>query len=91
MRKLFPLFLLLSLFSSAQTAPSIAQRRAAHLRHGINLSEWFAQVYDKKGYTREHFETWTTAEDIALIKSMGFDHVRLSSESGTHDAPQSSQ
>jgi endoglucanase len=57
---------------------SIAQHRAAHLRRGINLSEWFAQVYDPKGYTKEHFETWTTADDIALIKSMGFDHVRLS-------------
>ena len=54
------------------------QRRAAHLRHGINLSEWFAQVYDQKGYTKEHFETWTTAQDIALIKAMAFDHVRLS-------------
>jgi len=52
--------------------------RAQHLRRGINLSEWFAQVWDQRGYTREHFETWTTAEDIALIKSMGFDHVRLS-------------
>ncbi|HEX4542301.1 MAG TPA: glycoside hydrolase family 5 protein [Candidatus Acidoferrum sp.] len=52
--------------------------RARHLRHGINLSEWFAQVYDQKGYTKEHFETWTTAQDIALIKAMGFDHVRLS-------------
>ncbi len=48
------------------------------MRHGINASEWFAQVYDPKGYTKEHFETWNTAEDIALIKSMGFDHVRLS-------------
>jgi aryl-phospho-beta-D-glucosidase BglC (GH1 family) len=48
-----------------------------HLRHGINASEWFAQVYDKRGYTKEHFQSWTTAEDIALIKSMGFDHVRL--------------
>src|SRR5882672_1082493 len=57
---------------------SAAFARAQHLRHGINLSEWFAQVWDKRGYTREHFETWTTAEDIALIKSMGFDHVRLS-------------
>src|SRR5437868_11028841 len=64
----------------AQTSQgsSLAQRRAAHLRHGINLSEWFAQVYDPKGYTKEHFETWTTAQDIALIKSAGFDHVRLS-------------
>ena len=78
MRKLLPLFLLLSLYSFSQTNISVAQRRAAHLRHGINLSEWFAQVYDKKGYTKEHFETWTTGEDIALIKSMGFDHVRLS-------------
>ena len=56
----------------------LAERRAAHLRHGINLSEWFAQVYDQKGYTKEHFETWTTAQDIALIKAMQFDHVRLS-------------
>jgi aryl-phospho-beta-D-glucosidase BglC (GH1 family) len=50
----------------------------AHLRRGINTSAWFAQVYDQRGYTREHFQAWTTAEDIALIKSMGFDHVRLS-------------
>ena len=50
----------------------------AHLRHGINLSAWFAQVYDPKGYTKEHFESWTTSADIALIKSAGFDHVRLS-------------
>src|SRR5260370_8651380 len=56
---------------------SLAHRRAAHLRYGINLSEWFAQVYDPKGYTKEHFETWTTAQDIALIKAMNFDHVRL--------------
>jgi aryl-phospho-beta-D-glucosidase BglC (GH1 family) len=35
-------------------------------------------VYDKRGYTAEHFQAWTTADDIALIKSMGFDHVRLS-------------
>src|SRR5438876_3622370 len=57
---------------------SAAFVRAQHLRRGINLSEWFAQVWDKRGYTREHFESWNTVEDIALIKSMGFDHVRLS-------------
>jgi endoglucanase len=62
---------------SAQDA-TLAARRATHLRYGINLSEWFAQVYDPKGYTKEHFETWTTAQDIALIKAMNFDHVRLS-------------
>jgi len=61
---------------------SVPASRLAHLRHGINLSEWFAQVYDPKGYTKEHFETWTTATDIALIKSAGFDHVRLSVNPG---------
>jgi endoglucanase len=55
-----------------------AMRRAGNLRHGINLSEWFAQVYDPKGYTKEHFDNWTTQQDIALVKATGFDHVRLS-------------
>jgi aryl-phospho-beta-D-glucosidase BglC (GH1 family) len=56
---------------------SLAFRRAQTLRHGINLSHWFAQVFDPKGYTKEHFDTYDTAQDIALIKSMGFDHVRF--------------
>jgi len=63
---------------SLSTVSTVPASRLAHLRHGINTSEWFAQVYDKRGYTKEHFQSWTTAEDIALIKSMGFDHVRLS-------------
>jgi endoglucanase len=80
-----PRFLLaLFLFLGFAVAPMLAQestlahRRATHLRYGINLSEWFAQVYDPKGYTKEHFETWNTAQDIALIMAMNFDHVRLS-------------
>src|ERR1700722_15980202 len=60
------------------SAPSFAFARARRLKRGINASEWFAQVYDKRGYTREHFQSWTNGADIALIKSMGFDHVRLS-------------
>jgi endoglucanase len=73
------LLLLGSMPAAAQQGSSVmAVQRAAYLRRGINLSEWFAQVYDSRGYTKEHFDTWTTAEDIALIKSMGFDHVRLS-------------
>ena len=73
-------FLFLVSTSLAQTplTSSVPASRLAHLRHGINLSAWFAQVYDPKGYTKEHFESWTTAEDMALIKSAGFDHVRLS-------------
>jgi len=62
----------------AQPQSTVPSARLVHIRHGINLSEWFAQVYDPKGYTKEHFESWTTTPDIALIKSAGFDHVRLS-------------
>ena len=69
MRKMILLIVIFASFSCfAQTNASVAQRRSAHLRHGINLSEWFAQVYDPKGYTKEHLETWVTTDDIALIK-----------------------
>ena len=75
--------ILILLFCLAATAPlfsqdsSLAFKRAQHLRHGINLSHWFSQVFDPKGYTKEHFDTYDTAQDIALIKTMGFDHVRF--------------
>jgi hypothetical protein len=51
--------------------------RLARLRHGINLSHWFAQSAD---YSKAHLESHTTAEDLALIRSLGFDHVRLTLE-----------
>jgi len=51
--------------------------RLARLRRGINLSHWFAQSAD---YSKAHLESHTTAEDIELIKSLGFDHVRLTIE-----------
>jgi endoglucanase len=69
--------------ASAQSAAhaanllSVPAARVANLRHGINISGWFAQVYDPKGYTREHFQTYATEQDVALIKAIGFDHVRL--------------
>jgi len=73
-------FLLLGSLAVAQRAPlaSVPASRLAHLRRGVNLSGWFAQVYDPNGYRKEHFQTWETSADIALIKSAGFDHVRLS-------------
>jgi aryl-phospho-beta-D-glucosidase BglC (GH1 family) len=58
----------------------VATRRARHLRHGINTSHWFAQVYDKLGYTKAHFDAHTTRADIETIARLGFDHVRLSVE-----------
>ncbi len=64
--------------SSCRPVSAVPASRIARLRHGINATERFAQVYDKRGYTKEHLQNWTTADDITLIKSMGFDHVRLS-------------
>jgi len=49
--------------------------RAQHLRHGINASGWFAQSQD---YSAAHTDSYTDAQDIALIARLGFDHVRLS-------------
>ena len=85
--------LLISLSSVAQTSnsSSVLASRIAHLQRGVNLSSWFAQVYDSKGYTKEHFDSWVTPADITLIKSTRFDHVRLSvnpqpiMDAGNHD------
>jgi endoglucanase len=57
---------------------SVPASRLAHLRRGSNLSGWFAQVEPPTAYNKEHYATHTTAGDIALIASLGFDHVRLS-------------
>ncbi|WP_269540613.1 glycoside hydrolase family 5 protein [Cerasicoccus fimbriatus] len=51
--------------------------RAERFRRGINLSHWFSQVYTERGYSFEHFDTHTNRDDIDLIASLGFDHVRL--------------
>src|SRR3989442_8378605 len=48
------------------------------LRRGLNLSHWFAQARSAHGYSQEHLTTYTTASDVALIRRLGFDHVRLS-------------
>lgn len=53
----------------------IAFERAEHLRRGINLSMWYAQAND---YSAHRLTTYTTEEDFKLVKSLGFDHARLS-------------
>ena len=63
--------------ASASTLSSVPAARLAHLRRGVNLSEWFAQVVPPATYNKDHFATHTTERDIALIASLGFDHVRL--------------
>ena len=79
-RRLTKFLLLLVLVSTlsnsqAQQAGSLGFQRAEHLRKGINLSLWYAQTRD---HSAEHINTFTTAADFKLIKSLGLDHVRLS-------------
>jgi endoglucanase len=62
---------------AGQQGSEVLRARFARLKHGINLSHWFAQ---SNTYAKEHLDTHTTAEDIALIKQMGFDHVRFTVE-----------
>jgi endoglucanase len=67
-------------------SPALAQDHAAdlqtafsrsqHLKHGINVSHWFSQ--STNDYSTHHTDTYTTADDIGLMKRMGFDNVRLS-------------
>ena len=76
--KLFGLcaILLLGIQCWAQQTSTVPASRLAHLRRGINTSHWFSQHAGR--YTKEHLETAVTADDVALIKSMGFDHIRFS-------------
>src|SRR4051812_41592922 len=66
---------LCTLLAAARAEDSIATKRAQHLRHGINTSEWFAQASD---YSPARLRTYTTLEDIDRIAHMGFDHIRIS-------------
>ena len=54
----------------------VAWSRAARLRRGVNLSHWFSQS-PRGDYSDAHLRTHTTERDIALIRGMGFDHVRF--------------
>ncbi len=69
--------LLLAIGRAPAQEPSQAFRRVKQLQRGINLSHWFAQVYGTEGYTKEHFDNYDTAADMAMIRLMGFDHVRF--------------
>ena len=62
--------------AAAQQPGNPAFARAQHLRRGINASIWFAQ--HPSDYSVNYLRSFTTADDIALIAKLGFDHVRLS-------------
>ncbi len=54
----------------------LAFQRAAHLRHGINASMWFAQ--SPNDYSAARTGRFMDAADIQLMARLGFDHARLS-------------
>ena len=62
---------------AAEKHSTVPASRLARVRRGINLSHWFAQSRD---YSERHLREHTTARDIELIKSLGFDHVRFTVE-----------
>ncbi|HEV3151623.1 MAG TPA: cellulase family glycosylhydrolase, partial [Acidobacteriaceae bacterium] len=91
MRMLLACLLLGSSFVAARSQPqtavaNVAARRAQLLHRGVNASMWFAQARD---YSLNRLRSYTTADDIALMHSMGFDHVRLSIDGDAllRDAP----
>lgn len=69
--------LLVAWLAPPAAGASLAMRRAARLRRGINTSHWFAQ---SPNYSPEHLAGHTTARDIDTIRRLGFDHIRLSVE-----------
>ena len=60
---------------SREAELQLAFKRAEHLRHGINASEWFAQSND---YSAARTNRVIDSADIALMAKLGFDNVRLS-------------
>src|SRR5205823_6733250 len=74
-------------FAQTSQDSRLAQKRGAHLRHGINLSEWFAQVYDQKAYTKEHFET-RSEEHTSELQSLAYLVCRLLLEKKNTGRPQ---
>jgi len=66
---------------SATEVPSgVPLGRLEKLTKGINLSHWFSQ---SNNYSNQHLDTYDTARDAVLIKSLGFHHVRFTFNDAT--------
>src|SRR5262249_57626810 len=81
------MFLLASFFGALATPDIVAAQSqqpgleggapVPALRRGLNLSHWFAQTRNAQSHSYEPLAGPTTAADVALIRRLGFDHVRL--------------
>ena len=65
---------------AADAVGGVPPARLAKLTRGINLSDWFTQPPDDP---EGHLDPKNMAKDAALIKAMGFRHVRLAFGEGT--------
>ena len=66
---LVALALFLNFASLAQTPTSPAWKRAQHLRHGINASEWFAQSRDYSPPRRDRIQQWQREQQFPICPS----------------------
>jgi aryl-phospho-beta-D-glucosidase BglC (GH1 family) len=79
-----PLLLVLALtalpVSAADVPGAVAPARLEQLTKGINLGGWFSQA---DSYSNKHLATFITAKDAALVKALGFRHVRFAFNEAT--------
>jgi hypothetical protein len=60
--------------NQARSISEVTPTRLARLGRVINLSHWFSQSIGND-YSKAHLESHTTAEDIALIKSLLLSYI----------------
>jgi len=67
---------------AAEAPVGVPPARLEKLTKGISLSGWFSQL-ESGVYSNEHLATHITAKDAALIKALGFRHVRFAFSDAT--------
>ena len=68
--------------AAADAAGGVPPARLEKLAKGISFSGWFSQL-ESGNYSNEHLATHVTAKDAALVKAMGFRHVRFAFSDAT--------
>ena len=76
----FHLLLAAAPIQAADAPGGVAPARLEQLTKGINLGGWFSQA---DNYSNQHLSAFITAKDAALIRAMGFRHVRFAFNEAT--------
>ncbi len=66
-----------SLLAQPAPSPSLAFQRQQNLLHGINASPWIGQRLESDGLVHDYWQQNRAGRDIALIRAMGFNDIRL--------------